>query len=197
MMTTRKVGLVGVCLLAVSTRAASMPRHGESTQLSRVASRSSVTRLSMLRGGELAPSVDILVTEEDLDVALEQAGNALVVVDFYAEWCGPCQKLAPVLEELAAKAPAAKVKFYKVDVDQSRELAAQKGIKSMPTINFYKAGQQVHQIIGGDKVALREQVAKATMPPIMRVLRSEKVLIVAGAVYAAYSMLIDRRLAFA
>jgi len=66
-----------------------------------------------LRGGELAESIPLIVSEEDLELALEEAGPALVVVDFYAEWCGPCKKIAPTIEQLAKKA-GGKVLFYKV-----------------------------------------------------------------------------------
>ena len=127
--------------------------------------------LLALRGGELAPSVPMLGNLEELEVALEDAGNALVVVDFYAEWCGPCKKLAPTLESLHQKTPSKKVQFYKVDVDEARELAADRGVKSMPTIQFYRNGKKVQQIVGGDKNALKQEVAKATMPAIVRSLR--------------------------
>ena len=59
-------------------------------------------------------------------------GDKPVVVDFYATWCGPCKRMAPVLEELAEEF-AGKVDIYKVDVDQQRKLAQQIGIQSMPT----------------------------------------------------------------
>ena len=110
--------------------------------------------LLALRGGELAPSVPMLGNEEELEVALEDAGSALVVVDFYAEWCGPCKKLAPTLESLARKTPSSKVQFYKVDVDEARELAAAKGVKSMPTLQFYRHGKKVQQIVGGNKMLI-------------------------------------------
>ena len=113
----------------------------------------------------------MLGNEEELEVALEDAGSALVVVDFYAEWCGPCKKLAPTLESLARKTPSSKVQFYKVDVDEARELAAAKGVKSMPTLQFYRHGKKVQQIVGGDKNALKQEVAKATLPAFVRSLR--------------------------
>ena len=62
-------------------------------------------------------------------------GNKPAVIDFYADWCGPCRRLAPVLDELAAEY-AGKVVFYKVNVDDEREIAEAFGITSLPTIVF-------------------------------------------------------------
>ena len=166
-------------LLLLPTRGAVARRAAHVSRPARLA------RTLSLRGGEMAPSIPILVTEEDLDVVLEEAGSALVVVDFYAEWCGPCKQLAPVLEQLASQS-SGKVFFYKVDVDQSRELAAQKGIKSMPTIQFYREGQQVKQIVGGDKAALRAEVMKATTHPLLRAMRSEYVLVATAVAYLLF-----------
>ena len=81
----------------------------------------------------------LIETEADLEVVLDEAGSALVVVDFYADWCGPCKKLAPTLEQLVRTTSSKKVQFYKVDVDQARELAAAQGVKSMPTLQCVHA----------------------------------------------------------
>lgn len=63
-------------------------------------------------------------------------GKRPVIVDFYATWCGPCKRVAPILEKLAVKY-AGKIDIYKVDVDQERDLAAAHGIQSIPTMYFY------------------------------------------------------------
>ena len=70
-----------------------------------------------------------------------------VVVDFWAEWCGPCKMIAPMLDELAGEY-AGKVKIGKVNTDQSQQLAVQYRINSIPTLLFFKAGQVVDQVIG-------------------------------------------------
>ena len=70
-----------------------------------------------------------------------------VVVDFWAEWCGPCKMLMPVLNELSTEY-AGKVKIAKVNVDQCGMLASQFGIQSIPALLFFKGGQVVGQTVG-------------------------------------------------
>jgi thioredoxin 1 len=70
-----------------------------------------------------------------------------VVVDFWAEWCGPCKMLAPLLEEIA-KEHVGTIKVVKVNVDQEAALSAKYGIQSIPTLYFFKAGQSVGKHIG-------------------------------------------------
>ena len=95
----------------------------------------------------------------------------------YSTVCsGPCKKLAPVLEALAERtARSGKVKFFAVDVDQARELASARGVKSMPTILFFRDGKLVKTVVGADVVAIKAEVAKATMNPLLSLFKSEKV----------------------
>ena len=69
-----------------------------------------------------------------------------VLVDFYADWCGPCQKLAPVLEELAVETSNAKI--VKVNVERSPDLAAEYGVQSIPSLKVFKNGQVTDQVVG-------------------------------------------------
>merc|ERR1712232_784328 len=117
---------------------------------------------------------------------LEAAGARLVVVDFHAEWCKPCKMIAPVVDELARKA-SGKVVFLKVDVDEARELSAAQGVKSMPTLIFFQNGKRVDTIVGANVPALREKVARACRPPLLRVLTAERVLIPALAAYLHFA----------
>src|SRR6185503_14386782 len=70
-----------------------------------------------------------------------------VVVDFWAEWCGPCKMIAPVLEELAREYDG-KVKIGKVNIDEFQQLAIDYRINSIPTLLFFKNGQVADQVVG-------------------------------------------------
>ena len=82
---------------------------------------------------------------------LEQ--TKLVLVDFWAEWCGPCKQIAPTLEELAEKY-SENLSVCKVDVDSNRELALQYNVRSIPSLIIFKNGEMVDSLIGA--VSLEE-----------------------------------------
>jgi thioredoxin 1 len=71
----------------------------------------------------------------------------LVMVDFWAAWCGPCKMVAPVVEELS-KEYEGKAKFYKLNTDENPDLASRYQIRGIPTLMFFKNGQIVEQIVG-------------------------------------------------
>ncbi len=82
-----------------------------------------------------------------------------VLVDFWAEWCGPCRALTPVLEELAPEI-AGKVKIVKVNVDDNQQLAGQFGIRSIPTLLVMSGGTVKAQMVGAmNKAALKDKLA--------------------------------------
>jgi thioredoxin 1 len=74
-------------------------------------------------------------------------GSLPCVIDFYADWCGPCRMLAPVFEELGREY-SGRVEMYKVDTEAEQELAAIFGIRSIPSILFIPAGGQPHMMTG-------------------------------------------------
>lgn len=76
----------------------------------------------------------------------ETIKEGLVLVDFYADWCGPCKMLGPILEELSAE--LRDVTIAKVNVDDNGDLAAQLGVRSIPAVFLFKDGKQVDQFIG-------------------------------------------------
>ena len=81
--------------------------------------------------------------------------SGTVLIDFWADWCGPCRMLSPVIDEVAAENPALKV--GKVNVDAEQELAAQFGIMSIPTLLVFKNGQKSGESVG---LIPKEQVEK-------------------------------------
>ncbi|MDR1911332.1 MAG: thioredoxin [Helicobacteraceae bacterium] len=77
----------------------------------------------------------------------EAIKEGVSLVDFWAPWCGPCRMVTPTVDELA-KIYEGKVKIGKVNVDENQELAARFGVRSIPTILFFKKGEQADSIIG-------------------------------------------------
>jgi thioredoxin 1 len=73
--------------------------------------------------------------------------DKLVIVDFWAEWCGPCKMIAPLLDEVARELPD-KVKIVKINVDQEQQLAQKYGIYNIPTLLFFKGGAVREQVVG-------------------------------------------------
>ena len=99
-------------------------------------------------------------TVTDASFAVDVLGSDKpVIVDFWAEWCGPCRMVAPILEEIAGE-NADKVVVAKLNVDENPQTAATYGITSIPTMNVYSGGQVVKTIIGAKpKAALLQDLA--------------------------------------
>ncbi|TAH21371.1 MAG: thioredoxin [Cytophagales bacterium] len=87
----------------------------------------------------------IVATDKTFDEII--ASDKPVLIDFWAEWCGPCRMVGPVVEELAADYDG-KAVVAKVDVDSNPEISVKYGIRSIPTLMFFKNGQMVDKIIG-------------------------------------------------
>lgn len=87
--------------------------------------------------------------------------DKLVVVDFWATWCGPCKMIAPLLEDIATEYSDT-VKITKVDVDSNNTVAAKFGIMSIPSLIFFKNGEEIDRVIGAiPKSQLESRVNKA------------------------------------
>ena len=86
------------------------------------------------------------VTDQDFETEVE-GHEGLVLVDFWAEWCGPCRMIAPVIEEIASENQG-KLKVGKVDVDNNAQVASRYGIQSIPTMLLFVAGEMKESITG-------------------------------------------------
>lgn len=104
--------------------------------------------------------IDFIILKEGVDVAGDtmkvedstwdaevMKASELVMVDFWAVWCGPCQMVAPIIDELA-KEYAGKVKVRKLNTDENPEVAGRYQVMSIPTILFFKNGQPVEKLVG-------------------------------------------------
>lgn len=79
---------------------------------------------------------------------VEETKEGLVLIDFWATWCGPCRMQAPILEQLSQEIDEDELKILKMDVDENPETARQFGIMSIPTLMFKKDGEVVKQVAG-------------------------------------------------
>ena len=86
------------------------------------------------------------LNKADFDQAVN-AGDDLVVVDFFATWCGPCKMLGPVLEELAGEMEG-QADFYKLDIDEAPDIANRFGVMSVPTLVLFQDGQEIKRTLG-------------------------------------------------
>lgn len=95
---------------------------------------------------------------DDLKQKLESAGDKLVVIDFFATWCGPCKMIAPKVDELSKE--MTDVVFLKVDVDECESIAGEYEITSMPTFIFIKNGKVLETFSGANYDKLKSTIQK-------------------------------------
>lgn len=106
----------------------------------------------------MAGNIREINDDSEFQPELTNAGTKLVVVDFFATWCGPCNRIAPFFKQLASKYP--KAVFLKVDVDKCAQTAESAGVSAMPTFVFYRSKTKIDSLRGADQNALEEKVKK-------------------------------------
>ncbi|MEM7196446.1 MAG: thioredoxin [Pseudomonadota bacterium] len=120
---------------------------------------------------------------------IEASHNQLVMVDFWADWCGPCKSLGPILESLVSQYGGG-LKLTKVDTDKHQELAGHFGIRSLPTVFFFKDGQPVDQFMGAQtESAIKEIIDRHGAVAQGNGLEQAEALYAAGQIDAAIPVL--------
>lgn len=104
--------------------------------------------------------MEVTITSENF--ASLKAGDQPLVVDFWATWCGPCRMVAPIIAELA-EAYDGKIVVGKCDVEDNDDLAAEFGIRNIPTILFFKNGEVVDKLVGAQSKAKVEEKFKSLL----------------------------------
>jgi len=103
-------------------------------------------------------TVQTVASHDDLKQQLRDAGDRLVVLDFYATWCGPCRVIGPEVVNFATLYP--QVLFLKVDVDECDDVAVEYNIESMPTFLFIKQSKVIESFSGANKDRLAQLIEK-------------------------------------
>lgn len=96
-----------------------------------------------------------LITEQDFKKEIE---TGVVVVDFFADWCGPCKMLAPFLDKLSKELPT--VKFVKVDTEDCQMLSNLYQIRALPTVIIFKNGKEEERVVGFSAKTIEEKIRK-------------------------------------
>ncbi len=134
------VCLIIVFILLMIVISATIKRAGNNTDI--------------IEGEQLSKSIAVEVNSTNFQKEVIESDKK-VLIDFYATWCGPCQMLSPVLEEVAVE--NSDIKLVKIDVDQNEELAYKYGISAMPTIIVMENGEEINRSIG---VISKEDILK-------------------------------------
>jgi thioredoxin 1 len=109
-------------------------------------------RKKALKGNLMAENLKYL-TDDNFE---QEIAQGVTLVDFYADWCGPCRMIAPIIEDLA-KEYGDRAKIAKVDIESSQGITAQLNITSIPTLIVFQNGQEVNRVVGvRDKESLKE-----------------------------------------
>ncbi|CEJ57158.1 hypothetical protein PMG11_05863 [Penicillium brasilianum] len=96
--------------------------------------------------------VEVIASKKDFLEKILDSDAGPIVLDAWAEWCGPCKAIAPKVEEFSYNYPGAK--FYKVNVDDVPDVAQELGIRAMPTFLFFNKGEKITEVVGANPHAI-------------------------------------------
>jgi thioredoxin 1 len=103
----------------------------------------------------------VIVTDANFDETVKKS-DVPVVLDFWAEWCGPCRAVAPSFAELSEEFKG-KMRFGKLNVDENNQTAMSLGIRGIPTFVIFKEGKEVHRLVGAlDKERMKSELTRFT-----------------------------------
>lgn len=102
--------------------------------------------LHLMERRDLEMATPVHITDHTFDKEVLKA-DLPVLTDFWAEWCGPCRSIAPILEEIADEYDG-KLKIVKLDVDENKQMAMRYGVQGIPTLMLFKNGQLVERLVG-------------------------------------------------
>ncbi len=120
-----------------------------------------LTKVKMKGDKKMADSKVIIINDEDFeDVVLKS--DVLTVVDFWAEWCGPCRAVTPIMDKLSEEYDG-KVKICKLNVDDNDTVPGQFGIMSIPTVLFFKGGELLSSQVGAHRYDGYKKIIEANM----------------------------------
>ncbi|XP_021747961.1 thioredoxin H2-like [Chenopodium quinoa] len=108
----------------------------------------------------IPPAVVEIHSTDQWSSHLESSKNSdkLMIVDFSASWCGPCQYMEPIVKDLSTK--YRDVEFVKIDVDELSDVASEFEVDAMPTFVFFRKGKEVDRLIGANKGELKQRISK-------------------------------------
>jgi thioredoxin 1 len=94
--------------------------------------------------------------KDDFDKFIKK--HKFVVVDFFADWCGPCKNIAPKFDKWSEEYTS--VKFCKINVDEAQDITANAGVRAMPTFHFFKDGKKVSEVVGANAGEIEKEIKK-------------------------------------
>ena len=117
----------------------------EKSELDQIRQRKIQAMLNQAKNSGQSNNQPITVTDDTFHITVQS--NALLIVDFWAPWCGPCRMVGPIIEELASEY-AGKAAFGKMNVDENQAVPSSFGMMSIPTIMIFKHGKEVERLVG-------------------------------------------------